>query len=363
MERSFKVSLHEVVALIISVLLVGILIKLPLILGIDSDNDIFYLKNMAVIALGGLSLYLILADRPPKRLHWLIPAAIFLLSALYINLLPSEEENKVVLLVCLHLPLLLWSLYGLIFMQFDTGSLEKRMEFIKYNGDLAILCALFMMAGGVLAGITISLFAVIQIPIESLIANYVVLWGIVSVAIVATFVIRNFQVDLRPIARLIAILFSPLTLIALMAFLISMATAGNNPYHDRNFLMAFNLMLLGIMGLITFAVSENATTEKQRFITWILFLLVLVSLCIDILALSAILYRLNAFGFSENRCAVLGSNLLIAGNLIIILIRLYAALRRKAELKQVETDIARYLPIYVAWVAIVVFIFPIIFGV
>ncbi len=363
MERSVKLASQEVVALGVSLLLVGILIKLPLILGLDPKDDIFYLKNLAPIALGGLSLYLMMSAKPVKHSHWLIPAAIFLLSAVYVNLLPSNPENKVVLLVCLHLPLLLWGVCGWVYMQFDTRSLGKRVEFLKYNGDLAILSALILMAGGVLAGATISLFSLIQLHIEPFIAQYVVLWGLVSVAIVSTFIIRNFQINLNPIARLIALLFSPLTLLTLVAFLIGMATEGNNPYQDRNFLLVFNLMLFGIMILIAFSVSESSSSLQQRFIIWILFLLVLVAICIDLLALSAILYRVNAFGLSENRCAVFGSNLLIAGNLIIILIRLYAALRRKAELKQVENDIARYLPVYLAWVAFVVFCFPLIFGI
>lgn len=363
MDRTIKIESHEIVALILSVILTGIFIKLPLFLGMDPNDDMFFFKNGPMIALGGLSLYLLMAVRPANLRYILVSAGVFLGSAVYINLLPSNEESQSVMLVCLHLPLLLWSVYGLIYMGFDTKNLEKRVTFIKYNGDLVILCALLSMAGGVLAGASMSLFYVIKMPVESFIVNYIALWGIVSVPIVSTFLIRNFRIDLHLIARIIAILFSPLTLITLIAFLASIPAAGNNPYSDRNFLLVFNLMLLGIMGLIAFAVSESATTTQQRFITWILFLLVFVSLCIDLLALSAILYRLNEYGFSANRCAVLGANLLMAGNLSIILMRLYKTIRRKAELKQVENDIARYLPAYALWVAFVAFTFPLLFGI
>jgi len=116
------------------------------------------------------------------------------------------------------------------------------------------------------------------------------------------------------------------------------------------------------MGIIVFSVSEMSENKKQRFNVWILLALSIVTLIVDVIALSAILYRLSEYGFTPNRTAVLGSNMLIFGNLVWIMVDLYKASFKKAPINKVELTIARYLPIYMLWTVIVVFGFPLIFG-
>jgi hypothetical protein len=94
----------------------------------------------------------------------------------------------------------------------------------------------------------------------------------------------------------------------------------------------------------------------------ILFALSIVTVIIDLVALSAIFYRLSAFGMSPNRLAVLGSNILILGNLVLIIIDLYKVNFKKALISEVELTIAKYLPVYLAWIIFVVIGFPLIFG-
>jgi hypothetical protein len=82
----------------------------------------------------------------------------------------------------------------------------------------------------------------------------------------------------------------------------------------------------------------------------------------DLIALSAIFYRLGTFGITPNRLAVLGSNILILGNLILIFIDLFKVNFKKALIREVELTIAKYLPVYLIWILFVVFGFPLIFG-
>jgi hypothetical protein len=120
-------------------------------------------------------------------------------------------------------------------------------------------------------------------------------------------------------------------------------------------------MILGVMAIIVFSVSETSLHNKQKFNEKTLFLLSMVTLLINLAALSAILYRVGEYGFTPNRTAVLGSNLLIFGNLILIMIDLFKVNFKNAEIKQVEVTISKYLPIYIIWTIIVVFGFPLIF--
>jgi hypothetical protein len=144
--------------------------------------------------------------------------------------------------------------------------------------------------------------------------------------------------------------------------LISILAAGKDPYNDRDFLIVFNLMLLGVMGIVVFSISETSINSKQRFNELTLFALSIVTLIIDLVAISAILYRLGEYGFTPNRTAVLGSNLLIFGNLVLIMLDLYRVNFKNREIKQVELTIAKYLPIYILWTIFVVFGLPVIFG-
>ncbi len=141
-----------------------------------------------------------------------------------------------------------------------------------------------------------------------------------------------------------------------------MAVTGKDPYNDREFLIVFNLLLLGVMAIIVFSVSETSTHTKQRFNELTLFMLTILTLIVDLVALSAIIYRLGEYGITPNRVAVLGSNLLFFGNLLIILMDLYRTNFKGQSIKNVELSIARYLPLYTAWTFFMTFGLPLLFG-
>ncbi|NQU80202.1 MAG: DUF4153 domain-containing protein, partial [Bacteroidetes bacterium] len=347
---------------IVTCAITGFLIKIPQIFDISLKDYFFYEKNAGLIVLLGLSAYSFLTKNSFKNKHLFFSIGVFIISAIYINLLPSDRDSNSINLAYIHLPLLLWCIYGLIYINFDTKDKTKRIDYITHNGDLAILSAIILIAGMILAGVTLGLFSSIDIEIEQFYMDYIAIWGLVSVLIVATFIIHNYPFITNKIAPIIANIFSPLVLITLIIYLISIPLVGKDPYNDRDFLLVFNLMLLGVMGIIVFSISETSINMKQKFNEMTLFMLTIVTLIIDLVALSAILYRLGEYGFTPNRTAVLGSNLLIFGNLILIMIDLFKVNFRSTEIKQVELTISKYLPIYMIWTIIVVIGFPLIFG-
>jgi len=83
---------------------------------------------------------------------------------------------------------------------------------------------------------------------------------------------------------------------------------------------------------------------------------------VNLIALSAIIYRLGEFGFTPNRAAVLGSNLLIFGHLTLIMLDLFKVVWKGKEIKTVELTIAKYLPLYAGWTVFVTFVMPFLFG-
>jgi hypothetical protein len=361
-ENSVKARKTDILLLILTCIVTGILIKIPNLFNIKLTDFLFYEKNAGLIVLFGLSAYSFLTKKFYKTKHLIISISIFIISALFINLLPSNRDSQSINLAYIHLPIMIWCLYGLIFIEFDTKDKLKRIDYIKYNGDVAILGALILIAGGLLAGVTLGLFTAIDLKIEEFYFEYIGIWGLASAPIVATYIIRNYPHITNRIAPIIANIFSPLVLITLIIYLISILVTGKDPYNDRDFLIVFNMMLLGVMAIVVFSISETSIYKKQHFSEMTLFVLSIISLIIDLVALSAIIYRLGEYGFTPNRIAVLGSNLLIFGNLVLIMIDLFKVNFKNKELNQVEMTISGYLPIYAIWTIFVVFGLPIIFG-
>ncbi len=357
-----SINLADILILIAACFTAGFLIKIPDILSVGLDDFMFYEKNAAIIVFLGLTIYIVWTERLFEIKKLALILTTFLILATYVNLLPSADNSASVNLVYIHLPLLMWCIFGLVFIDFDLKDKLRRIGFIRYNGDLAILMALIIIAGGILTGITIGLFEAIGISIENFYMENIVIVGAVSVPIVATYIIKNYTALTNKIAPIIANIFSPLVLLTAIIYLTALAISGKNPYSDREFLLIFNIMLLGVMAVIVFSVSETSILRKHRFNEMILFILSIVTVIIDLIALSAIFYRLGAFGITPNRLAVLGSNVLILANLAWIIIDLYKINFKKDSIREVELTIAKYLPVYLIWILFVVFGFPLIFG-
>ncbi len=361
-QKTESFSKTDIYVLILASIIAGFLIKIPEFFNINLSEFLFYEKNAAIIVFFGLSIYTTWKMQSYNKKNLIYSALAFLVPALYINLLPSNPESDSINLSYIHLPLLMWSVYGLIYMNYNTNDKFRRIDYIKYNGDLAVLSALIVIAGMILTGITIGLFLAIDIKIEDFYMQYIVIWGAVSIPVLASFIIYNYPSLTNKIAPLIANIFSPLVLITLVIYLVTIILLGKDPFNDRDFLLIFNLMLLGVMGIIVFSVSGISKNRKQKFNKLILFVLAFITILIDLVALSAIFYRLGEYGITPNRVAVLGSNLLIFGNLVLILFDLYKVNFRNSEIEKVETTISRYLPVYALWTFLVVFFFPLIFG-
>ena len=343
-------------------LLVGFLIKIPDLFKINLTNQLFYEKNAGIIFFFGLTIYTMWTKRNLSYKRLAILLFTFIVSIIYINLLPSDRDSASINLVYIHMPVLMWCTFGLVFIDFNLKDRSKRIEFIRHNGDLAILGAIILIAGGIMTGITIGLFDAIKINIHKFYMENVVIIGLVAAPVVDAYIIKNYTTMTNKIAPVIANIFSPLVLLTLIIYLIAILFSGKDPYNDRNFLVIFNIMLLGVMGIIVFSISETSINRKQKFNEMILFSLSIVTTIIDLIALSAIFYRLVEYGATPNRLAVLGSNILIFFNLILIVIDLYKTNFKEMSIAKVELTISKYLPLYIIWTLIVIFGFPTIFS-
>ena len=352
-------SKNEILAVMVFILVGGLIANIPNITGINEES--FFSKNIPLIIFPILSAYFIWRQKINLN-KILFPVIAIVISAIYINLIPDYNKSNSAMLVGIHLPLFLWSILGYVYIGASLKNNTKKIEFLKFNGDLIIMCAILLLSCMVFTLITFGLFELINIKLEENYFRYFAIWWIAAVPMSATYLLQNNPQLINKVSPIIAKIFTPLVFINLLVYLTAVIYTGKYPYNDRNLLLVFNILLIGVMALILFSVAEAGKNNKGLFTLYILFGLSILTIIINSIALSAISFRILQYGMTPNRIAVLGGNILIFIHLLMVSYKLFKTVRGKAEIAAVETSIATYLPVYSIWTAIIVFILPFLFN-
>ena len=350
---------NELIFVILAAFIAGLIAKIPDFTGIE--KDLFYPRNLSFVVFPFLTTYFAWKQKiKPAKIFLVL--GVFVISILYINFLPNNIKSDTLILACIHLPLFLWTALGYMFVGNQFKNYQKRLDFLRYNGDLVVMTTILLISGGLLTGITFGLFELIDIKIEEFYSQYIAIWGVASAPIVGTYLVRTNPQLVNKVSPVIAKVFTPIVLLTLVIYLIAVIYTGKDPYNDREFLLIFNLLLIGVMAIIFFSVAESTKLSKNKIGTILLFMLSVITVILNGIALSAILFRISEWGITPNRLAVLGGNILILINLIIVTYSLLRTLKNSHEIINVEKSIALFLPIYGLWTILVTFIFPIIFN-
>jgi len=351
-------STTELVIVIVFALLAGLIASIPNITGIDNEKFLF--RNISFIVFPLLSAYFIWKQKLAFK-QYLFPLLAFIIAAVYINLLPTNKESSSIMLAFIHLPIFLWTIFGYSFLGENIKSSQSRIGFLRYNGDLVVISGILLLSTVLFSAITVNLFDLIGINIEIFYFQNIMIWGIAAIPIVATYLIQTNAQLINKVSPIIAKIFTPLVFINLFIYLSAMVYTKKYPYQDRNVLLLFNVLLMGVMALILFSIAEAGKATKNKFSLIVLFGLSALTLIVNAIALSAIVYRINEFGFSANRIAVLGGNLLIFINLVLVSYKLFLTSFKNGTIEEIEESIAGYLPIYAIWTGLISFLVPLLF--
>ena len=340
-------------------LIAGMIAKIPDFTSLDPDY--FFPRNISFIAFPVLIAYFAVKESVAGK-PLAIAIAGILASVIYINILPGTEQTDTFFLACIHLPLVLWMLLGYVYTGASPGSYRKRLDFLSYNGDLVVMATLIVISGGLFTAITLGLFQLIDLDIEDFYFEYIAIWGVAAAPVLATHLVRTTPQLVGKVTPVIAKIFTPVVFIMLSIYLAAVLYTGKDPYNDREFLIVFNALLVGVMAIILFSISESSYKHKNNLSLFMLSGLSVVTIILNGIALSAILFRIWEWGITPNRAAVLGVNVLILLNLIRIAISLTKNLINTRQTDGAEKSIAQFLPFYAGWVVIVTFLFPLLFG-
>lgn len=340
----------------------AVAIKVPALFGLDlGDDAFFYGRNLSLFALPPLAAYFAWRRRMPISVVGLL-ALLFTLGAVAANAYPLAEDADTAVLTALHLPIALWLVVGVAYMGGDWRSDRKRMDFIRFTGEWFIYLNLLALGGGVLIGFTAGAFEAIGLDTQALISEWLLPCGATAAVVVAAWLVEAKQSVIENMAPVLTRVFTPLFAATLLAFL--GAAIWTNSWIDieREPLIIFDFLLVVVLGLLLYTISARDPAARPGIFDRLQLTLVVCALIIDILVLLAITGRITEWGFSPNKSAALGENLILLTNLAWSAWLFLGLIRGRVPFARLERWQTNYLVVYAVWAWTVVFAFPPMFG-
>ncbi|HVS13261.1 MAG TPA: permease prefix domain 1-containing protein [Thermoanaerobaculia bacterium] len=360
-EPRARVRTDAIVAFCLAVA-AALAIKLPALFGIHIDEDAgFYGRNLSLFVLPLLTGYFVW-KRGAERATVIWLAAAFVGAALFANVYPLAPGGYTEALTALHLPMVLWLGVGIAYAGGRWRQVAGRMDFIRFSGELFIYYVLIALGGGVLTAFMAMIFMAIGIDIEPFFESWLLPCGAAGAVVVASWLVEAKQSVIENMAPVLARLFTPLFTAVLVVFLGTLLWTGRGIDIERDMLIAFDLLLVVVLGLLLYSVSARNPRSPPGAFDVLQVVLVVSALLVDAVALWAIASRITELGFSPNRVAALGENVILLVNLAwsaVLYIRFLRGRGSFTDLERWQTD---YLPVYAVWAAIVVIAFPPVFG-
>lgn len=333
-------------------------IKVPALFGIDIQSA-FYAINLSLFILPILAAYLVV-QTGNVRPRAVLLAAPFLGAAAIINIYPLTGDAT--LLTILHLPIALWLVIGLAYTGPRWHTSEGRMDFVRFSGELAIYYILLALGGGVLMAFTMAMFAAIGIDASIVLAEWILPSGAMGAVIIGAWLVETKKGVVENMAPILTRVFTPLVTLVLLSFLLTMVVTGHGIDVERGVLIAFDLLLVLVTGLVIYAASARDTDVPPDIFDRLQLLLIISAVIVDFLALAAIATRIAEYGVSPNKLAALAENLILLVNLLgaaWIYLQFIGRQLRFTAMVQWQTA---FLPIYAGWATVVVVVFPLVFG-
>ena len=347
--------------------------KLPAAFGIDpftpqtSDNAnadadaLFYLRNTSLLALPFLIGFLAWKRSLPVRVIAGL-AVPFIAAAILVNVFPFRRGGDTEILAAIHLPIILWLVAGVAYLSGAWRADAPRMDFVRFTGEWFIYYTLIAFGGVVLMALTLGVFEAIELDVLPIITSWVLPCGAVGALVVVAWLVEAKQSVIENMAPVLTGVFTPLFAVMLVAAIAGIALTGNFIDAERDVLILFDLLLVVVLGLVLYSISARDSDARPTLMDAVQLILIVSALVIDVLALAAILSRITEFGFTPNRTAGLGLNVVLLANLVWSAWLLSGFLRGRRLFSDLERWQTTYIPVYAVWAAIVVVVFPPLFA-
>lgn len=318
-------------------------------------------RNLGLLVLPFLAGYFAWKRRLTARVvaALLVP---FALLAVVLNVYPFVPGGSTELLAVLHAPVVLWLLAGIAYTGGRWRSDSRRMDFVRFTGELVIYYTLLALGGAVLVGLTFGALQVVGIDLEPVLEDWILPFAVPGALVVAAWLVEAKQNVVENIAPVLTRVFTPLTILMLLALLVVLTAAGGLVDVDRGLLILMDAILVLVLALLLYSISARDPLEPPGLFDGLQLVLVVAALAVDAVMLTAMLTRIAEFGSSPNKIAALGLNLLLLVHLVRAAWLSAGCLRGRRPFAELERWQTRYLPVYGVWAAVVVVVFPLVFA-
>ena len=293
--------------------------------------------------------------------QWVLTVAPFVLAALVVNLYPWGADSATEALVALHLPVVLWFVVAYPYMGGTLVLHERRMDFVRFTGEWFIYYVLIALGGGVLMGLTAAILEPTGVDVDR-VAAWVLPSGAAGAVIVAAWLVESKQRVVENMAPVLTMIFTPLFAVMLVGAAVVYAVTGLGGAFDRELLSVFDALLVVVLALVLYGMSARDPSTSPDWMDRIQLVAVVSALVLDVMVLGSMIARIGDLGFTPNRTAALGLNLVLLVNLAGAAWLAARFLRRRSTLHRLERWQTTYLPVFALWAATVVVILPPVFG-
>lgn len=329
--------------------------------GFPSNEASWLVRNASLLVLPFLAGYFARRRRLPLR-RSLTAAVPFVIAAVLINLYPYTEGGSTEVLVAAHLPVVLWFAVAYPYTGGVVRSHERRMDFVRFTGEWLVYYALIALGGGVLVALTGLILEPTGVVDADWVAEWVLPSGAAGAVIVAAWLVESKQRIVENMAPVLTMLFTPLFAVMLAGAAVVYAVTGLGGAFDRELLGVFDALLVVVLGLVLYGLSARDPSTSPGWMDRIQLVAVVGALVLDLMVLGVMIARIGDLGFTPNRTAALGLNLLLLvslGGTARLSARFLAGRGTFHRLERWQTA---YLPVFGLWAAVVVVLLPPLFA-
>jgi hypothetical protein len=328
--------------------------------GFPDDQPTWFARNLGLFVLPFLAAYFVRRRQLDARGR-LLTAAPFALAALFVNVYPWDVDSDTEVLAAAHLPVLLWFVVAYPYMGGTLRSHERRMDFVRFTGEWFIYYVLFALGGGVLMGLTAGILEPAGVDVDA-VAEWVLPSGAAGAVIVAAWLVESKQRVVENMAPVLAMVFTPLFALMLAAAAVVYAVTGLGEAFDRDLVSIFDALLVVVLALVLYGMSARESSTTPDWMDAVQLLAVAAALVLDLMVLGSMIARIGDLGFTPNRTAAVGLNLVLLANLAWAARLSVRFLRRRGTFHQLERWQTSYLPVLALWAAAVVVVVPLLFS-
>src|SRR5437867_5872324 len=216
-------SRSEILVVLSLALAAALAVKVPALFGIPlSPNEEvppFYFRNASLFVFPLLTIYL-MWKRGSGVATGLWLALPFAAAAVFANVYPFHNPERLdnfpggsntQVLTALHLPIALWLLpVGVAYVGGRWFSSGRRMDFVRFSGELVIYYVLIALGGGIVTAFTAMLFSAIDMNPAWFIGGWLIPCGAAGAVIIGSWLVEAKQSVIENMAPVLTRLFTPL---------------------------------------------------------------------------------------------------------------------------------------------------------